>query len=475
MSNDDLRIQQALFAVLDALAITCAFALALSLYDPATSIEHHLAALTPSADGLLVALTVGTWLTVFHAAGLYRMRNGGRREFLAIVQACSIAAAMLLLLGFVAHVRISRITFTLTYLFSMPCVALGRALARSAIRHLHSHPRIAIPLVIQGFNPTARYLCDQILDDITPYEPVGFIEPGSRGCQYRGLPVFGDRQRLAQLAELYPGLETAIAFPSQRAEEIEESVATCERLHLGWWLVPSLGQSLTRGFKVELLGNVPVIGRRPSNIEGLNYAIKRGLDLVAGTLLLLGAAPLIAAAAIAIYLDDGGPVLFRQTRVGTHGKLFQLLKLRTMKVAASSTVHQEYVQCWIRGEQAAGAQGAPLYKLSEDARITRVGRWLRRFSIDELPQFVNVIRGDMSLIGPRPALPYELSLYESWHRGRLEGPPGLTGLWQVSGRNQLSFDEMVRLDVQYLEDWSLAGDLKILFRTLPVLLRGSGV
>ena len=156
-----------------------------------------------------------------------------------------------------------------------------------------------------------------------------------------------------------------------------------------------------------------------------------------------------------------------------------MLKLRTMKSCAADRVHRQYVQRWISNGHAAHANGngagTRSSSLRNDSRVTGVGRILRRFSIDELPQLFNVVRGDMSLIGPRPALPYELEHYQDWHRRRLEGMPGITGLWQVSGRNQVSFDEMVKLDVQYLEDWSLTTDIRILFRTIPVLLRGEGL
>jgi lipopolysaccharide/colanic/teichoic acid biosynthesis glycosyltransferase len=155
-----------------------------------------------------------------------------------------------------------------------------------------------------------------------------------------------------------------------------------------------------------------------------------------------------------------------------------MLKFRTMKAQARDDVHREYVRQWISSGSGATRHhdnGTPVFKLAADDRITPVGRWLRRFSIDELPQLINVIRGEMSLIGPRPALPYEVEQYEPRHRRRLEVLPGVTGLWQVSGRNHLSFEDMIRLDVQYLENWSLATDLKILAMTMPELVRGGGL
>lgn len=475
MLTNDLCKQKVLFAATDALAVLAAFGVALRLHDPATAVASHLRHLAAPIDGAVLAAIVTIWFLVFRSGGLYRMRNGGRREFLAILKACSIATVLMLLTGFLIHVRVPRITVGISYLLSVPFVVVSRFMTRATICRLYANPNIAIPLLIVGFNPVAKYLCDQILDEITPYEPVGFIDSAFSGHQHRGLPVLGGRERLGQLAALYRGLEVAIALSDTRRRDMERLIETCDRNHLGWWMVPSALRSTPSGLKVEMLGVVPLIGRRGTNIEGLNYVIKRGFDLVIASALLMVAAPILALAALAIVLDDGSPILFRQTRMGIHAGKFQMLKLRTMGANATDAAHRAYVWRWIRGQAAdcAAANGS-IFKLTRDQRITRVGRYLRRFSIDELPQLINVVRGEMSLIGPRPALPYELDHYDSWHRWRLEGPPGLTGLWQVSGRNRLSFDDMVRLDLQYLEDWSFLGDLKILARTVPALLRGSG-
>jgi lipopolysaccharide/colanic/teichoic acid biosynthesis glycosyltransferase len=223
---------------------------------------------------------------------------------------------------------------------------------------------------------------------------------------------------------------------------------------------------------------MPLVGPRGSNIEGLNHLLKRGFDILVGIPLLLVISPILALSAAAIAISSGFPILFRQTRVGFHGRPFQMLKFRTMRPEADDLVHREFVRQWISTGSGAARptqNGEKVFKLDGDQRITAIGRWLRRFSIDELPQLINVIRGEMSLIGPRPALPYEVEQYEPRHRRRLEVLPGVTGLWQVSGRNHLSFEDMVRLDVQYLENWSLASDLKILARTMPELVRGGGL
>ena len=356
---------------------------------------------------------------------------------------------------------------------------IGRAFARSCISRFYANPKIAVPIVVVGFNPTGHYLFDQILDETTQYEAVGFVDDGSRNSQYRGYPVLGNSHRLGELAAMYPSLVAAIALPDASREQQEAIIRICEQHRIEWSTVPWMYHSVTAGLKIEMAGILPLISPRCSNVQGLNFALKRTFDIAAAMALLIISAPVIALSAMAVWVFDGRPIFIRQTRVGIRGELFQLIKLRTMKISASDTVHREYARHWISNGHAAagnGGNGVPLlFKLADDARVTNVGKILRRFSVDELPQLVNVVRGEMSLIGPRPALPYELELYQPWHRRRLDAVPGITGLWQVSGRNRLSFDEMVRLDVRYLEEWSLANDLRILVRTLPTLLHGDGV
>jgi lipopolysaccharide/colanic/teichoic acid biosynthesis glycosyltransferase len=239
--------------------------------------------------------------------------------------------------------------------------------------------------------------------------------------------------------------------------------------------MPRVAQSMA--LTVEMVGAIPLIGPTGSNIEGLNCIVKRGFDIAVATLMTIAVSPILMLAAIAIRVLDGSPLMFRQTRIGIHGKPFELLKFRTMRIECSDSVHREYVKGWIQRDATEHSEGGgtEVFKIGSDERVTPIGRWLRRFSIDELPQLLNVLYGNMSLIGPRPAMPYELELYQEWHRHRLDAPPGITGLWQVSGRNRLSFEEMVQLDIEYIEDWSLVGDMGILLRTLPAMLQGSGM
>jgi lipopolysaccharide/colanic/teichoic acid biosynthesis glycosyltransferase len=169
-------------------------------------------------------------------------------------------------------------------------------------------------------------------------------------------------------------------------------------------------------------------------------------------------------------------VLYRQTRIGQNGREFEFLKFRSMYVRNDATIHQQYTADWIYGQVTPDVGAAALkpavYKIVSDPRVTPVGRVLRKTSLDEMPQFWNVLRGEMSVVGPRPPVPYEVARYTEWHKRRLDVLPGITGLWQVSGRNALSFDEMIRLDIQYIENWSLKKDLSIVWRTIPALLFG---
>ncbi len=213
---------------------------------------------------------------------------------------------------------------------------------------------------------------------------------------------------------------------------------------------------------------------------------KRLLDVVLALALIVFLAPVMAAIAIVIKLDSRGPVIFRQRRVLGDQSLgddqepgeqtFEFLKFRTMVHKADQSLHQKYVESLINGNgQQSEVNGQKIFKLTCDPRITRVGRWLRKTSLDELPQLFNILRGDMTFVGPRPAIPYEVKQYKPWHMYRLTVAQGLTGLWQVMGRNELSFDEMVQLDIEYARRRSLFLDIKIILATIPAVLLGRGV
>ncbi len=217
---------------------------------------------------------------------------------------------------------------------------------------------------------------------------------------------------------------------------------------------------------------------KPGKRKKLLLFLKRAIDVAGSAVLLVLCAPLLLAIAAAIKVSSEGPVLFRQQRVGQYGKCFTFLKFRSMYVNSDSEVHQKFVTELIRRDavqKPAEAKQEGLYKLQNDRRITRIGKILRRTSLDELPQLLNVLKGEMSLVGPRPAIPYELAAYQPWHRRRvLEARPGITGLWQVEGRSRVRFDEMVRMDLRYSIGWTPWLDIKILLLTPLAVLRGTG-
>ena len=226
-------------------------------------------------------------------------------------------------------------------------------------------------------------------------------------------------------------------------------------------LAPTTAQLLSHSIRAVPAPGLPLFELRPPVLGGIAFLAKRGFDLVVGALLIVLLSPILALAALAVWLTDRGPVLYRSRRMGVEEHPFDCLKFRTMRVGADEL----QVELEHRNE----ADGA-LFKISDDPRVTKVGKFLRRFSIDELPQLFNVMRGNMSLVGPRPLPERDYQLLDDLHRKRYLVLPGMTGLWQVSGRSDLSFDELVRLDFYYIETWSIWLDLVILVRTIPAVL-----
>jgi lipopolysaccharide/colanic/teichoic acid biosynthesis glycosyltransferase len=208
----------------------------------------------------------------------------------------------------------------------------------------------------------------------------------------------------------------------------------------------------------------------------LRYLVKRTFDFAFAGFVLVFGLPFFLLIALMIKLTSKGPVLLVQERVGENGKAFRLYKFRTMMTGNCDKAHRTFAENFIKGNNNGNgdSDGKTVYKLTEDPRVTSIGRFLRRTSLDELPQFINVLKGEMTVVGPRPPLTYELDHYHDWHKKRLTVKPGLTGLWQVSGRSMVPFDEMVMLDLYYIENWSLLLDTKIILRTIPVMFGGSG-
>jgi len=296
------------------------------------------------------------------------------------------------------------------------------------------------------------------------YHVVGFVDDQRTDDigRFKALGTLDDIPRL-----IYePGIdEVIIALPSASHQRIAQIMTLCQREEVGFRIVPDFFELSLSRVDINDMNGIPLIGIRDVSIQGWNLMVKRAIDLVVSLMVLVASSPLIALIALAIKVDSPGPVLFVQVRVGRNGRHFQFYKFRSMKVGAD-----EEVAALVDLNEATG----PIFKIRNDPRLTRVGRLLRRLSLDELPQFYNILIGDMSLVGPRPPLPREVEKYEDWHFKRLDISPGLTGLWQVSGRSELTFDEMVLLDIWYIENWSIGLDLKILLRTIPAVLLARG-
>jgi hypothetical protein len=344
MFAGELRKQKAFFAAVDGVALLNAFGIALAIHDPEHAQETRLLGTDTRLLFVGVAAVVVLWVLVFRACDLYRMRAGGSKETAAVVRGCTYAAVVSLILGFLLHLEESRLTIGLAYLFSIPAVLMGRVVARNLVHRIYTHPRMTIPLAIIGFNDVGRYLFDQVSSEMTFYELVGFVDEAAPGRQYRGLPVLQGLSSLGELAKLHPCLEVAIALPDAARSEHEDILEMCEENRIRWWLVPWVFNAPPAGLRVDMMGVVPLLTLRGSNIEGLNFLIKRGFDLLAASLLMVAAAPILALTALAIWLEDGGPVFFRQTRIGIRGEEFAFLKLRSMRSEGGDKAHREYVK-----------------------------------------------------------------------------------------------------------------------------------
>ncbi|HEX5910753.1 MAG TPA: sugar transferase, partial [Thermoleophilaceae bacterium] len=294
-----------------------------------------------------------------------------------------------------------------------------------------------------------------------PLDPVGFVSLTPR--PENGMKNLGS---LEQLERYFGDIdEVLIADPDFPEDDAVDLVDRCHRSGVRVRVAPSTMEILMD--RVEFVPGraVPLFELKPPVFEGLDFFIKRTFDFFGSIILLIVLSPVLALIALAIKLDTRGPVLFRAPRPGIGGLPFPCLKFRTMQVGAHA----------LQGElEQHNEAGGAIFKIREDPRVTRVGRVLRRFSLDEFPQLWNVFRGDMSLVGPRPLPQRDYDRLEEWHRKRYLVLPGMTGLWQVSGRSELEFDDLVRLDFVYLERWSVFLDLTILLKTIPAVLRSKG-
>jgi exopolysaccharide biosynthesis polyprenyl glycosylphosphotransferase len=259
--------------------------------------------------------------------------------------------------------------------------------------------------------------------------------------------------------------EVIIALPSHMHQQAIRSVRLCERVGASFKLIPDLYELSLSRIDMEAIEGIPLIGIKQVSLNSAQRLVMRIIDAGVAVAVLIVGSPLWLCIGLAIRFTSSGPVVYKQTRIGENGQPFKVYKFRSMyrdadRIKAALISHNE-------------AKG-PLFKMKDDPRITPIGKLLRRTSVDEFPQLFNVLRGEMSLVGPRPPLPSEVAQYEDWQRGRLAMKPGLTGLWQVRGRSDISFDEGVLMDLYYIENWSLRLYFQILLRTIPAVLFSRG-
>lgn len=379
--------------------------------------------------------------------------------------------------------------FLLDFLFALLSVSLVRIIARRCQSLLRRRGVNLIPTLVVGCNAeAATCISEMSLRPSLGYRVVGVIESrggnqhtagnqhSEEGCaEFAGAPVLGTLDELAEILRLTNANEVIIADAEVSRDKLFETmIGVGRRRAIEFRIAPNLFNCLPRKTEIDQIGALPMIRLFREPLSDLARLAKRTIDVLISALALILLAPVWLLIALLIKLDSKGAVFYRQERVGMDGRIFLCYKFRTMRANTDDRAHREYQQLYIAGrpETNLGDAERPVYKMQGDPRVTRVGNLLRRLSLDELPQLFNVLAGDMSVVGPRPPIPYEVEFYHTSHRRRLDMKPGLTGLWQVSGRNRLSFDEMVRLDVFYIENWSLWLDLKIMLQTLPVMLRG---
>jgi exopolysaccharide biosynthesis polyprenyl glycosylphosphotransferase len=432
--------------------------------DPANNVPYS--AYLP----LAVLLTVMVLLSN-RREGAYNVRRTRSvfGEWDAVISATTTGIALIVVLVFFYRsLFYSRIIFIYAGILIILLLGLSRMVRRMVLARMRQAGKGVDRVLIVGAGEVGRTVMRNVIaQPELAYRVVGFLDddPLKASADIGPIRAFGSLDNLPQVLSENAIDQVVITLPWQYHRKIVRLVNESEQAGARARVVPDLFQLSLGGVDVEDLNGIPLISVKQTSLTGLNLLVKRAFDLAITVPTVVLLSPIALVIAAAIKLDSPGPVLFRQTRVGRNGELFTFLKFRSMRVNAEAELEA------LRAQNEADG---PLFKIRDDPRRTRVGRFIRRTSLDELPQFINVLRGEMSLVGPRPPIPDEVAQYQAWHRRRLDIQPGVTGLWQVSGRSNLTFDEMVMLDIYYGENWSLSNDLQILLRTVPQVFFGDG-
>lgn len=362
----------------------------------------------------------------------------------------------------------SRLLLIYAFAFTVGLLSMMRFTRNFVLKLLRKKGIGVTRVLIVGAGDIGRKVMRNILaQPHLGYKIVGFVDDNpEKGHGYIGrFKGLGELDKIPQIVQEEGVDEVIITLPWMYHRKILGIMEQCERYNVKAKIVPDLFQMSLSQIEVDDLSGLPLISVRPLAFRRWEQFIKRAMDLVIASVALVVFAPLMLIIALAIKLDSPGPVLFKQVRVGKGDKKFVMYKFRSMRGGAEEEQEQLKELSEVDG---------PIFKIKNDPRCTRVGKVIRRLSLDELPQLYNVLKGEMSIVGPRPPLPSEVAQYKEWHKRRLAVSPGMTGLWQVSGRSLLSFDEMVLLDLYYIENWSPLLDLKILLRTIPKVIISEG-
>jgi exopolysaccharide biosynthesis polyprenyl glycosylphosphotransferase len=424
------------------------------------------------------ALFVGATLLAFIMRGLYRLPRwfGFLDEATLVAGGVTTSMATVILLAFLFRFSPSRLVFLYAWICAVLFLLARRLLSRTAKHWLWSKGIGVDRVLVVGAGETGRRLMQAMMSKpLLGYQVVGFVDDGisadalAVATEHRVTRAerLGTTDEIGDVVQSRQIDEVIIALSGDEHERVLSIIEHCRRRSVTFKVVPDLLQLSLDRIDIGEVAGVPLIGLKDASIRGLNYMIKRSIDIVIATLVLAIVAIPMGIIALLVKRDSAGPVFYRAPRIGKNGVPFTLIKFRCM-VDGADELRADLVA------EHGDVQDPRLFKLPDDPRLTGIGRVLRRWSLDELPQFVNILKGDMSVVGPRPQLPDEVAKYEDWHRQRLLVTPGLTGLWQINGRSKLSFDEMVRLDLYYAEHWSPWLDLKIVLRTAPAVATGRG-
>lgn len=412
-----------------------------------------------------------SWLLLITLRGGYRddVFGAGTDEYKRVLNASLLAAGLLGVGCYFAKFQLSRGFFLLAFALGIPALLTGRRLLRGAVHRARRQGYLQHRVLIAG---TPGHI-DEVAAVLRRESWLGFQVAGAlvpaadlRLETDTGIPVVGScEDATSVIIETEADLVFFAGGALQSAGQLRQIAWDLEQADVQVVVAPSVTDVSSERVRIRPVGGLPLMHIDAPRATDASSVGKRLFDIVGSLALITAFAPIFLFASTRIWLHDRGPILFRQTRIGRDGREFACLKYRTMVVNAEELVAQM---------QAELGQSALLFKMKDDPRITRPGRWLRRYSVDELPQLFNVLRGDMSLVGPRPQVAREVALYRGPMSRRLRVRPGMTGLWQVSGRNDLSVEEAVRLDLYYVDNWSMLQDLSILSRTFGAVFGSRG-